>query len=58
MVWARSAATQDGTIETYLSAIWDEHCQEAWFLISDQPAGKRRVKEYAWRMRKDRHLSG
>jgi len=25
--------------------------EEAWFLISDQSAGKRRVKEYAWRMR-------
>jgi hypothetical protein len=49
--YGRVLLWQDGTIETYLSAIWDEHCQEAWFLISDQPAGKRRVREYAWRMR-------
>jgi len=49
--YGRVLLWQDGSIETYLSAIWDEHAQEAWFLISDQPAGKRRVSEYAWRMR-------
>jgi len=49
--YGRVLLWQDGTIETYLSAVWDEHCQEAWFLISDRPAGRRRVKEYAWRMR-------
>ena len=25
--------------------------QEAWLLISDRPAGKRRINEYGWRMR-------
>jgi hypothetical protein len=49
--YGRVLLWQDGTIETYLSATWDEQCQEAWFLISDQPAGRRRVQEYAWRMR-------
>lgn len=36
---------------TQLTAIWEEGNEEAWFLISDQPAGKRRVTEYRWRMR-------
>lgn len=49
--YGRVLLWQDKTIETYLSAIWDQDCQEAWFLISDQSAGKQRVKEYAWRMR-------
>ena len=42
---------QDGTIETNLSATWDETCQEAWFVIADRPAGQQRVQEYAWWMR-------
>jgi Transposase DDE domain len=37
--------------KTYLSAIWEEGNEEAWFLISDQPAGKKRIAEYRWRMR-------
>jgi len=49
--YGRVLLWQDKTLETYLSAIWDEHAREAWFLISDQPAGKRRIQEYAWRMR-------
>jgi hypothetical protein len=49
--YGRVLLWQDKTIETYLSAIWDQDSQEAWFLISDQSAGKQRVKEYAWRMR-------
>jgi hypothetical protein len=36
---------------TQLTAIWEEGNKEAWFLISDQPAGRKRVKEYRWRMR-------
>ncbi len=39
------------TIETQLSAVWDTGHQEAWFLISDLPAGRVRVREYARRMR-------
>jgi hypothetical protein len=42
---------QEETIDTYLSAVWDADHREAWFLISDLPAGRRRVQEYAWRMR-------
>jgi hypothetical protein len=49
--FGRVLCWQEGTIETYLSAVWDEEYREAWFLISDQPAGRRRVNEYAWRMR-------
>jgi hypothetical protein len=37
--------------ETQLSAVWEEGQEEAWFLISDRPAGRKRVKEYRWRMR-------
>ena len=36
---------------TQLTAMWEEGNKEAWFLISDQPAGRKRVKEYRWRMR-------
>ena len=42
---------QEQTLETYLSAVWDDGQREAWFLISDQPACRRRVQEYGWRMR-------
>lgn len=37
--------------QTELSAVWEEGYKEAWFLISDRPAGRKRVKEYGWRMR-------
>ena len=37
--------------EMYVSACWQEGYEEAWFLISDQSAGKQKVKEYALRMR-------
>jgi len=49
--FGRVLCWQEGTLETYLSAVWDDNQREAWFLISDQPAGRRRVQEYAWRMR-------
>jgi hypothetical protein len=39
------------TIETQLSAVWDTGHKEAWFLISDLPAGRQRVREYGRRMR-------
>jgi hypothetical protein len=39
------------TIETQLSAVWDKGHKEAWFLISDLPAGRMRVCAYARRMR-------
>jgi hypothetical protein len=44
---------QEQTLETYLSSVWDEGQREAWFLISDQPACRRRVQEYGWRMRNE-----
>lgn len=37
--------------ETQLSAVWAEGYDEAWFLISDRSAGRKRVKTYRWRMR-------
>jgi hypothetical protein len=37
--------------ETQLTAIWEEGNEEAWFLISDEPAGKKRISEYRLRMR-------
>jgi len=49
--FGRVCCWQEDTIQTYLSAVWDEDHREAWFLISDQPAGRRRVQEYALRMR-------
>lgn len=47
--WAK--VWQEDTIETYVSACWMQDCEEGWILISDQKAGKRRVNEYALRMR-------
>lgn len=49
--FGRVLCWQDNTLDTYLSAVWGEDHREAWFLISDQPAGRRRVQEYALRMR-------
>jgi hypothetical protein len=34
---------QEDTLDTSLSAVWDEEHREVWFLISDLPAGRRRV---------------
>jgi hypothetical protein len=34
-----------------ITAIWEEGNEEAWFLLSDQSAGKRRITEYRLRMR-------
>ena len=42
---------KEDTIETFVSACWMPDCEEGWILISDQKAGKRRVNEYALRMR-------
>src|SRR5947209_5555268 len=39
------------TIETHGSLVWEPGYKEAWFLISDHPAGRGRVREYGWRMR-------
>jgi len=42
---------KEHAFETQLSAVWDEGNEEAWFLISDRPAGRKRVQHYRWRMR-------
>jgi hypothetical protein len=47
--WAK--VWKEETIHTYVSASWTQGCEEGWILISDQKAGKRRVSEYALRMR-------
>ena len=47
--WAK--VWQEDTIKTYVSVCWMQGCEESWVLISDQKAGKRRVNEYAFRMR-------
>lgn len=31
--------------------MWDPSSQDRWFLISDRPAGRQRIAEYAWRTR-------
>ncbi len=46
--WAQ--VWQEDTIETYVSACWNEEAQEAWLLISDRPAGRGRLNEYGLRM--------
>jgi hypothetical protein len=47
--WAQ--VWQEDTVETYVSACWNEEAGEAWLLISDRPAGRRRIHEYGLRMR-------
>jgi len=42
---------KEHAFETQFSAVWDEGHEEAWFLISDRPAGRKRVQQYGWRMR-------
>ncbi len=47
--WAK--VWQEDTLETYVSACWMHGYEASWILISDHKAGRRRVKEYALRMR-------
>jgi hypothetical protein len=42
---------QEHRLEAFLSAVWEPGYQDAWFLLSDQRAGRARVREYARRMR-------
>ena len=42
---------QEHNLEIQLSAIWQTGHEDAWLLISDQPAGPVRVRQYRWRMR-------
>lgn len=45
MVW------QEESLATQISACWTEGHEEGWVVISDRPAGKARLNEYARRMR-------
>ncbi len=49
--YGRALVWQAETLETNVSAFWDPESKEAWLLISDQPAGRCRLQEYALRMR-------
>ena len=50
--WCRRVQLwREQTLETHLSAIWGPAYQEAWLLISDRPAGRQWISEYAVRMR-------
>ena len=49
--YGRALVWQEETIETYVSACWEEEYQEAWLIISDLSAGKARIHTYALRMR-------
>jgi hypothetical protein len=42
---------QEHHLVAFISAVWEPGYQDAWFLLSDQPAGRQRVREYARRMR-------
>lgn len=42
---------QEDQIETNLSACWDKNEEQALLVISDLPAGPKRIKEYRWRWR-------
>jgi hypothetical protein len=42
---------QEHRLEAFISAVWEPGYQDAWFLLSDQRAGRQRVREYARRMR-------
>jgi hypothetical protein len=47
----RAIVWQEEPIETNISTYWDPCYEEAWLLISDLPAGRARLAEYALRMR-------
>jgi len=49
--YGRILLWKEHSFETWLSACWEPGYEEAWFLISDQPASHKRVSEYAMRMR-------
>jgi hypothetical protein len=49
--YGRALVWQEETIETYVSACWQEEYEEAWLIISDLPAGKARIHIYGLRMR-------
>jgi hypothetical protein len=42
---------QEHHLAAWVSAVWEPGYQDPWFLISDQRAGRQRVRQYARRMR-------
>lgn len=40
---------QENAIDTHLSAYWEPEEEEALIVISDRPAGRKRLEEYSWR---------
>jgi Transposase DDE domain len=42
---------QEQPLSAQLSATWEPNRPEPWIVLSDRPAGRRRVREYALRMR-------
>jgi hypothetical protein len=49
--YGRALVWQEQTIESYVSACWQQEEHEAWLIISDLPAGRKRLATYALRMR-------
>jgi hypothetical protein len=49
--YGKANVWQDDSLETFVSSCWEPDFEEAWILISDRPSGKRRIGEYARRMR-------
>jgi hypothetical protein len=49
--YGRAQVWQEESVETYVSACWNQETHQAWLLISDRPAGKARITEYGRRMR-------
>ncbi|HLW00244.1 MAG TPA: transposase [Ktedonobacterales bacterium] len=42
---------QEHRLDAFLSAVWEPGYHDAWFLLSDQPAGRARLQAYRRRMR-------
>jgi hypothetical protein len=49
--YGRARVWQEETLDTCVSLVWDPDYEEPWLLISDEGAGHRHVRLYAWRMR-------
>lgn len=49
--YGRVRLWQEQSVETNVSAYWDPAHEEALLVMSDQPACRRRLSEYRWRMR-------
>lgn len=49
--YGKAHVWQEQTIEAWVSIAWEEDFEDAWILISDEEAGRRKIQEYALRMR-------